>query len=246
MHASTIIAHQLMRLDTFSNIRKNQITRHQMMIAALAAGVTANFGAPIGGLLFAIEVTGTNCLFGSLWKGLLCACTCAIIFELSRSLTGGVAFRAVYNFEFAPNPYGVPELLTFVGIGIVCGLLGAFFVFAYERFVRFRLRYRILRQSRIGLVTVVATLSALAMYPNRVICRVVRVRSTYCFVSLTPALSPPFVLIYFDVLLLYLWTFWKTSAVKGNGGFALECASLSESVREQVSSTELYIHLLYF
>lgn len=164
MHASTIIAHELMKLQMFANIRKNQITRHQMMISALAAGVTANFGAPIGGLLFSIEVTGTNCLFGSLWKGLLCACTCAIIFELSRTLTGGVAFRAVYNFEFAPHSYGFLELATFVGMGIVCGLLGAFFVFAYERFVRFRLRYKILRTSRIGLVTVVATLSALAIY----------------------------------------------------------------------------------
>lgn len=164
MHASTIIAHQLMQLQVFANIRKNQITRHQMMIAALAAGVTANFGAPIGGLLFALEVTGTNSLFGSLWKGLMCACTCAIIFELSRGLTGGVAFRAVYKFEFVPAPYGFAELATFVGIGIVCGLLGAFFVFSYERFVRFRLRYKVLRQSRIVLVTVVATLSAVALY----------------------------------------------------------------------------------
>ncbi len=82
MHASTIISHNLMQLRFFQNIRKNQITKYQMMISALAAGVTANFGAPIGGLLFSIEVTGTNCLFGSLWKGLFCATTCAIIFEL--------------------------------------------------------------------------------------------------------------------------------------------------------------------
>jgi H+/Cl- antiporter ClcA len=151
--------------------------------------------------MFAIEVTGTNSLFGSLWKGLLCACTCAIIFELSRGLTGGVAFQAVYNFEFAPKPYGVPELLTFVGIGIVCGLLGAFFVFAYERFVRFRLRYKILRQSRIGLVTVVATLSALALYPSYMIYFVRREFTRGRWRK------------YFDDYPLYLWSLWKTSTI---------------------------------
>lgn len=164
MHASTIIAHQMMQLRTFSNIRKNQITRYQMMIAALAAGVTANFGAPIGGLLFSIEITGTNCLFGSLWKGLLCATTCAIIFEASRTLTGGVAFAAVYEFDFSVKHIGMVELLSFVGMGIVCGLFGAFFVYAYEKMVRFRLRYQVLRQSRIGLVTVVTFFSAIAIY----------------------------------------------------------------------------------
>lgn len=164
MHASTIIAHQMMQLQIFANIKKNQITRHQMMIAALAAGVTANFGAPIGGLLFAIEITGTNSLFGSLWKGFLCATTCAIIFEVSRGLTGGTAFEAVYEFDFVGSHYGLLELMSFAGMGIVCGVCGAFFVFMYEKMVRFRLRYKVLRQSRIGLVTVVTLFSAVALY----------------------------------------------------------------------------------
>ncbi|EGG24402.1 chloride channel protein [Cavenderia fasciculata] len=164
MHASAIIAQQMMGLRFFSNIKKNQIVRYQMFICALASGVVANFGAPIGGLLFAIEVTATNCIFGNLWKGFLCATTTAIIFYLSRPLVGIEAFSSLYHFNYNPTPYGYPELISFVIIGIITGLIGALFVFLYEKIVRFRLRYAFLKQSRIGLVVVVSALSAALTY----------------------------------------------------------------------------------
>eukprot|EP01132_Coremiostelium_polycephalum_P004041 gene4041-5058_t len=164
MHASAIIAQQMMQLNYFSNIKKNMIVRYQMLICALASGVVANFGAPIGGLLFSIEVTATNCLFGNLWKGLLSGTTTAIIFYLTRGWMGGTAFTSVYKFDFVLEYYGWIELLSFVGIGIITGLIGAIFVFLYEKIVRFRLRYQFLRQSRIGLVVVVAFVSAVITY----------------------------------------------------------------------------------
>jgi H+/Cl- antiporter ClcA len=39
-----------------------------MLAAAVAAGVTATFGAPIGGVLFSIEVTSTYYFVSNLWK----------------------------------------------------------------------------------------------------------------------------------------------------------------------------------
>ncbi|KYQ89686.1 chloride channel protein [Tieghemostelium lacteum] len=171
MHASAIIAQQMMGSKFFSNIRKNQIVRYQMLICALAAGVVANFGAPIGGLLFSIEVTATNCLFGNLWKGFLCATTTAVIFYLTRPWMGGAAFSSVYHFDYVPQAFGLTQLATFVFIGIVTGLIGALFVFLYEKIVRFRLRYPILKQSRIGLVASIALVSALVNYLAGPLCR---------------------------------------------------------------------------
>ncbi|KAN0042279.1 hypothetical protein ACTFIV_004839 [Dictyostelium citrinum] len=172
MHASAIISQMLMGLKVFSAIKKNQIVRYQMLICALTSGVVANFGAPIGGLLFAIEVTATTAVMGNLWKGFLCATTTAIIFFLSRSTFSKGNFHSVYEFEFVPKEYGVADLITFVGIGIITGLIGAFFVFIYEKLVRFRLRYPILKQSRIILVLVISLFSAIITYSAGPLCRV--------------------------------------------------------------------------
>ncbi|KAM9998482.1 hypothetical protein ACTFIY_008150 [Dictyostelium cf. discoideum] len=172
MHASAIISQMLMNLKVFGAIKKNQIVRYQMLICALTSGVVANFGAPIGGLLFAIEVTATTAVMGNLWKGFLCATTTAIIFFLSRSTFSKGNFHSVYEFEFVPKEYGVADLITFVGIGIITGLIGAFFVFIYEKLVRFRLRYPILKQSRIILVLVVSLFSAIITYSAGPLCRV--------------------------------------------------------------------------
>ncbi|KAK5580257.1 hypothetical protein RB653_000272 [Dictyostelium firmibasis] len=172
MHASAIIAQMLMGLKVFNAIKKNQIVRYQMLICALTSGVVANFGAPIGGLLFAIEVTATTAVMGNLWKGFLCATTTAIIFFLSRSTFSKGNFHSVYEFEFVPKEYGVADLITFVGIGIITGLIGAFFVFIYEKLVRFRLRYPILKQSRIILVLVISLISAIITYSAGPLCRV--------------------------------------------------------------------------
>ncbi|KAF2077625.1 hypothetical protein CYY_001088 [Polysphondylium violaceum] len=164
MHASAIIAQQMMSLKIFQNIRKNQIVRYQMFICALASGVVANFGAPIGGLLFSIEITATNCIFGNLWKGFLCATTTAIIFYLSRPWMGGAAFASVYQFDYTIKSFGWLEIANFVGIGIICGIIGAVFVFLYEKIVRFRLRYQAIKQSRVGLVVFIALVSATITY----------------------------------------------------------------------------------
>lgn len=39
-------------------------------------------GAPIGALMFSVEVTATNYLVSNLWRGFLCATTCAVTFAL--------------------------------------------------------------------------------------------------------------------------------------------------------------------
>lgn len=49
-----------------------------MLASAVAAGTTVAFGAPIGGVLFSIEVASTYYMVGNLWKAFFCG-TCAIM-----------------------------------------------------------------------------------------------------------------------------------------------------------------------
>jgi len=63
----------LSKFKVFKDIATDNILKRQMLAASVAAGVTATFNAPIGGVLFSIEVTTTYYLVNDLWKAFFCA-----------------------------------------------------------------------------------------------------------------------------------------------------------------------------
>lgn len=52
-----------------------------MLAAAVAAGTTASFGAPMAGVLFSIEVASTYYMVSNLWKAFFAATCCIIMFR---------------------------------------------------------------------------------------------------------------------------------------------------------------------
>lgn len=68
VHLSCIIAHQLLNIPFFAQIRRSPDLTHHVLAAACAVGVTATFGAPIGGVLFSIEVTTTYYVTSNYWR----------------------------------------------------------------------------------------------------------------------------------------------------------------------------------
>jgi chloride channel 2 len=68
VHVSAGIVNKLSKFRPFRDIYNNQSLKKQMLAASVAAGVTATFGAPIGGVLFSIEVTSTYYMVSNLWK----------------------------------------------------------------------------------------------------------------------------------------------------------------------------------
>lgn len=56
VHMASCVAQQLCRLRPFRRLAQNDHLRRQVLSAACAAGVSATFGAPVGGVLFSIEV----------------------------------------------------------------------------------------------------------------------------------------------------------------------------------------------
>jgi chloride channel 2 len=76
VHLSCIIAHQLLRLPLFEQIRRSQDLTHHVLAAACAVGVTATFGTPIGGVLFSIEVTTTYYVTSNYWRAFFSSVQC--------------------------------------------------------------------------------------------------------------------------------------------------------------------------
>eukprot|EP00936_MAST-01D_sp_MAST-1D-sp1_P001127 g1127.t1 len=160
VHLSCIVAKQLMRHGFFSPVNKSRTLRPQILGAACAVGVSSSFFAPIGGVLFSIEVTATYYLVSSYWKSFLSAMFGAIavrtvamaIHEYEKH--GGVSLSSsLANPFFRPKAeqdhslplhtlneehYQLPSLMGALLVGLLCGLWTCVFVRGAEYVMRFK------------------------------------------------------------------------------------------------------------
>lgn len=133
----------------------NDFDRRNLVTMGAAAGVAASFKAPIGGIVFAFEDVS------SFWdsKLTLYSFICASIATFSVDLllrlyeaVGGeyttsiVIWRSSVEYgsrcaeDSDVEVYELWELLVFVVLGLMCGLLGAFFNFSHMQLQRLRQR----------------------------------------------------------------------------------------------------------
>ena len=68
VHISCCVVSAMFRLPGFRSIRRSKPLRLQMLAVGCAVGVSSTFGAPIGGVLFSIEVTATYFLVPLYWR----------------------------------------------------------------------------------------------------------------------------------------------------------------------------------
>uniref|UniRef100_A0A8C6LF81 Chloride voltage-gated channel 2 n=1 Tax=Nothobranchius furzeri TaxID=105023 RepID=A0A8C6LF81_NOTFU len=111
----------------------------EMLAAACAVGVGCCFAAPIGGVLFSIEVTSTFFAVRNYWRGFFAATFSAFIFRVlavwnrdEETITA--LFKTRFRLDF---PFDLQELPAFAVIGIASGFGGALFVYLNRLIVQF-------------------------------------------------------------------------------------------------------------
>eukprot|EP00698_Gefionella_okellyi_P024064 TRINITY_DN8399_c0_g1_i1.p1 TRINITY_DN8399_c0_g1~~TRINITY_DN8399_c0_g1_i1.p1 ORF type:complete len:749 (-),score=147.33 TRINITY_DN8399_c0_g1_i1:91-2022(-) len=161
VHIAAMVAKNLTRLKPFRGLWTNEMLRAQVLAAGCAAGISATFGTPIGGVLFSIEVTSTYYLVQNYWRGFFCAVCGALMVHL----IGGTRELGLFNTQFQQLSYSPLELFAFSILGVLCGLIGALWIENLKHVNLFRQRYAWFRNSRYMQVVAVALLTALIAYP---------------------------------------------------------------------------------
>lgn len=94
----------------------------------------ATFGAPIGGVLFSIEVISTFYVVNNLWKAFFCSIWCCVMFTVLQ-------YTAIADLlssgHFLPFQFD-REVGLYAGLGLICGLIGALFVHMTYGFICIR------------------------------------------------------------------------------------------------------------
>ena len=130
VHVAVCVANFLMHhVYDFELLRRSPVVVKQIFAASAAVGISSAFNAPVGGLLFSIEVTTTFYFIANYWK----SCVAAV---------GGAA--ATYFLLSAQDPSMLLhmqteagflkwELAVFCAMGVVGGYLALLFLFLHQR-----------------------------------------------------------------------------------------------------------------
>ncbi|KAG8306976.1 Chloride channel protein 2 [Homalodisca vitripennis] len=172
VHIASIAATLLSKLVTsFQGIYENESRNTEMLAAACAVGVASCFGAPIGGVLFSIEVTTVYFAVRNYWRGFFTAVCGATVFRLlavwfQKEDTVKAFFQTNFTMDF---PFDPQELVVYSLMGVVCGLGGAGYVWSHRQYVLFMRRNKkmnsFLQKNRFLYPGIVALLASTVSFP---------------------------------------------------------------------------------
>ncbi|ETN67164.1 chloride channel protein 2 [Anopheles darlingi] len=173
VHIASIVSQLLSKIITsFQSIYENESRNTEMLAAACAVGVGACFAAPIGGVLFSIEVTTTYFAVRNYWRGFFAAVCGATVFRLlavwfQKADTVTAMFSTNFTSDF---PFDPQELFVFALIGLVCGLGGALYVWVHRKYVLFmrsnKKMNKFLQKNRFLYPGIVALIVATLSFPH--------------------------------------------------------------------------------
>ena len=154
IHLSSIMGRQLTKLSFFGHL-----DRKQMLSAACAGGLASVFGAPIGGVLFSIEVTSTYYPVTNYWTAFCCAMVGSTMTHVLQTLSPTSILLYQNSFSDAEQPLP-KELIYFAILGSLMGLFGVGFIYFHDYYVDLRRKYqsRFLGDNPYGIAIIVVIL----------------------------------------------------------------------------------------
>lgn len=114
----------------------NEAVRRELLSAATATGISLAFNSPIGGVLFVLECIPSYFIATTImWNSFISATISLIVLVGFKLFTEGKNFNETEMFlvEFGNVSWLVLEIFPFIGLGILGGLYGYFFIRIYSR-----------------------------------------------------------------------------------------------------------------
>ncbi|KAG7162959.1 H(+)/Cl(-) exchange transporter 3-like 2 [Homarus americanus] len=146
----------------FPKYGKNEAKKREILSAAAAVGVSVAFGAPIGGVLFSLEEASYYFPLKTLWRSFFAALMAAFVLRSINPFGNEhlVLFYVEYN-----KPWIFIELVPFIVLGVIGGIIGTLFIKFNIKWCRFRKMSLVGQYPRLE-VLIVTLITAFIAYPN--------------------------------------------------------------------------------
>eukprot|EP00347_Sterkiella_histriomuscorum_P004338 403360828 len=140
VHMSCVISHQMAtKIKQFKDIGSNYSLRLQMYGAAICVGTVATFGAPIGAVIFSMELTSTYYMVGNLWKSFLAAMAAIIVYHL---LHAGVGYIPTPKHTEIKDINLNHEIIFFIILGFISAWVAGLFNHVLTKLIFLRVRLK--------------------------------------------------------------------------------------------------------
>ncbi|XP_052263703.1 H(+)/Cl(-) exchange transporter 7-like isoform X2 [Dreissena polymorpha] len=143
---------------------RSDTEKRDFVSGGAAAGVSAAFGSPVGGVLFSLEEGASFWNQALTWRIFFASMLSTVTLNIIASCRNGNCFNlslpGLFNFgNFGTVSYDPRELFFFAIMGCIGGLLGALFIFINTKLTVFRIRYIHNRFAKVAEAVLVAILS---------------------------------------------------------------------------------------
>jgi chloride channel 7 len=120
----------------YSKYLQNDVVKRQMIACGAACGVAVAFGSPIGGALFAYEISKPNTFwtFSMLWRVFTATSIATFVLSILESLAtnGPLSLSDSGSLKFgnvaSNQENSMLDLPAGIILGAICGLMGALFI----------------------------------------------------------------------------------------------------------------------
>eukprot|EP00624_Nannochloropsis_granulata_P007624 evm.model.NODE_8754_length_5386_cov_18.327702.2 len=153
---------------------RNDKERRDFVACGTAAGVAAAFGAPIGGVFFALEEGASFMTLKLTWRSFFCATITALTGYLLLGILPAEFINQLSFLDPFPNSrslYEQKDLTVFAAMGVVGGLLGATFNQLNRGLTVLRLKHITTPRAKmtevLGLTVLMALVSFVVPYAGR-------------------------------------------------------------------------------
>ncbi|CAL4065808.1 unnamed protein product [Meganyctiphanes norvegica] len=147
----------------FPKYGKNEAKKREILSASAAVGVSVAFGAPIGGVLFSLEEASYYFPLKTLWRSFFAALVAAFVLRSINPF--GNEHSVLFYVEYS-KPWIFIELVPFILLGVIGGLIGVLFTKFNIKWCRYRKTSILGHYPRLE-VLLVTLVTAFVAYPNR-------------------------------------------------------------------------------
>jgi H+/Cl- antiporter ClcA len=140
----------------------DKLSEREFIASAAAAGIAAAFGAPLGGVAYVLESTGTR--YSPKLIAMMVMCSVSAVITVYLCDPWGQGLLVEYEFSTGGH-WGVTELFPILLLGLLCGVSSGAIKRLNWRYIKWRTRQPWLSGHAWFEVLLVATVTALVHYP---------------------------------------------------------------------------------